>query len=74
MSFSLLGIPRDYMFQYQRGIEGVTPAQVLAAARRHLHPAQQTGVVVGDAARIRPELERAGWRVQELKLASWEQQ
>ena len=69
VNYSLLGIPKDYLFQYQRGIERVTRADILAAARRHLHPAAQTACVVGDAARIRPQLEALGtWTVQELRL------
>ncbi|GAB4817295.1 hypothetical protein N2152v2_004341 [Parachlorella kessleri] len=68
VAYTLLGVPRDYLFQYQRGIEAVEPAQVLAAAQRHLHPSQQTAVVVGDVAKIRPELEGLGWRIEELKL------
>ena len=64
----MLGVPRDYLFQYQRGIEAVEPAQVLAAAQRHLHPSRQAAVVVGDVAKIRPELEGLGWRIEELKL------
>lgn len=68
VSYSLLGIPEDYLFQYQKGIEAVTPEQVLEAARRHLHPSLQTAVVAGDAAKIRPQLEKLGWPIQELTL------
>lgn len=68
VSYSLQGIPRDYLFQYQRGIEAVTPDQVLAAALRRLHPARQTVVVAGDASRVRPELERLGWQIEPLQI------
>ena len=40
---------QDYLFQYSAAIEAVTPADVLAAARRHLHMEQQTAVVIADA-------------------------
>ena len=40
---------QDYLFQYSAAIEAVTPADVLAAARRHLHPEQQTAVIIADA-------------------------
>lgn len=55
--------------RYRAGIERVQPADVLAAAQRRLHPRSQTIVVAGDAARLRPELERAlGLPVEDLRL------
>ena len=40
---------QDYLFRYREGIEAVTPADVLAAAQRHLHPPDLTTVVIADA-------------------------
>lgn len=55
--------------RYREGIERVQPADVLAAAQRRLHPAQQTIVVAGDAASLRPQLEKAlGLPVEDLPL------
>lgn len=47
----------------------MTAADVQAAAQRRLHPAQQTVVVAGDAARLRPELERLGLPIEDLPLS-----
>lgn len=69
LTFDLLGIPQDYLFRYKTGIERVTAADVQAAAQRRLHPGQQTIVVAGDAARLRPELERLGLPIEDLPLS-----
>jgi len=50
---------QDYLFQYRSAIEAVTPADVLAAAQRHLHPDSQTTVVIADARRVKKGLEAA---------------
>ena len=54
---------QDYLFQYKAGIEAVTPEDILAAARRHLHPRQQAVVMAADAAVFQSRLEAAGMRV-----------
>ena len=59
---------QDYLFTYKKGIEGVTAQDVLAAAGRHLHPAQQTVVMAADADLVRPQLERRGKTVVPLSL------
>ena len=43
---------QDYLFTYKTGIEAVTAEDVLGAARRHLHPEQQTVVVAADASKV----------------------
>ncbi|CAL5221100.1 g3232 [Coccomyxa viridis] len=67
-AYALLGIPEDYLFTYKKGIEGVTAQDVLAAAGRHLHPAQQIVVMAADANLVRPQLERRGRTVVSLSL------
>ncbi len=59
---------QDYLFRYKAAVEAVEPADVLAAARRRLHPAGQVVVVAADAALAGPQLERAGWDVVPLPL------
>ena len=59
---------QDYLFTYKKGIEGVTAEDVLAAAGRHLHPAQQTVVMAADANLVRPLLEMRGRTVVPLSL------
>ena len=55
--------------RYKTGIERVTAADVQAAAQRRLHPSRQTVVVAGDAARLRPELEKLGLPIEDLPLS-----
>ena len=62
------GHPQDYLFAYRDGIAGVAAEEVLASARRHLHPREQA-VVVGDAASL--ELQGAGLRTERLGLKGW---
>lgn len=61
--------PRPPPSRYRSGVEQVGAADVLAAARRHLHPDRQTVVVAGDAAVLRPQLEALGLPVEDLQLA-----
>lgn len=59
---------QDFLFQYKAGVEGVTADNVLAAAQCHLHPGQQTAVVVGNAKELGPALRAAGFEVVPLPL------
>jgi hypothetical protein len=53
----------------QTGIGAVKQEDVLAAASRRLHPSDgQVTVVVGDAQKVRPQLESAGLVVEPLEL------
>ena len=54
-----------------RGVEDTTPAGVLAAAQRHLHPGKQVVVLVADQVATRGDLREAGVEVtQTLQLSS----
>ena len=66
--YDIIGLPRDYLQQYQAGVQKVTVDDVLAAARRHLHPNQQSVVVVADASKCQKELERLGMLVIPMKV------
>lgn len=55
---AVYGLPADYYDHYVSRIEEVTADQVLRAARDRLQPEQMTVVVVGDVAKIRPEIEK----------------
>lgn len=59
---------QDYLFTYKKGIEGVTPDDVLAAARRHLHPSKQAVVMAADAKYAKPQLEASGRAVVPIRL------
>jgi zinc protease len=53
-------LPDDELDRYRPGIEAVSGADVLAAARAHIRPDQAAVVLVGDADRFASELEAAG--------------
>ena len=52
------GLPDDYHATYRARVREVTPEEVAGAARRRIRPRAMTIVVVGDARRIRPPLEK----------------
>lgn len=51
MRLAFYGYPDDYLVGYRERLATVTAGDVLAAARRHLHPEAQTVVLVGDPER-----------------------
>ncbi len=54
------GLPLDELIGYRGRIEAVDSAAVAAAARTHLHVAESSIVLVGDADAFGTELEAAG--------------
>lgn len=63
-SNALFRRPDDYWEKVADRYRAMTPAQVDAAARRSINPARIVWVVVGDAARIRGQLEGLGLPVE----------
>ncbi|MDD2898646.1 MAG: pitrilysin family protein [Desulfuromonadaceae bacterium] len=61
------GYPAGYLEQYRDNIAKVTKADILAAARKHLHPDAFKLVVIGDAAKFDLPLATLG-SVRELDL------
>jgi zinc protease len=51
------GLPDSYLADFPERVLGVTPEEVLEAARRYLHPDRAAIVVVGDATSVAPALE-----------------
>lgn len=49
----LFGIPPEYYLTYRERIARLTPADILRAAREHLHPERLAWVVVGDIPAIK---------------------
>jgi zinc protease len=64
----LLGLPKVYDQQYQAGLQRVTAESAYAATKLHLHPDRQIIVVVGDAAKVKPSLERLGLLIKTLEM------
>jgi zinc protease len=56
----IYGLPDDYFDRYRERVRAVTAADVLAAARTHLHPDRVQIVAVGDPATIRGPLAALG--------------
>ena len=52
----LHGLPDDYLTHLVERIYAVTPDQVSAAARKYIRPEDMTLVIVGDLAKVRPQL------------------
>ena len=48
LMYDYYGYPRDFVFQYQKGIAAVTKADVLRVAKEHLKPENLTIIAVGN--------------------------
>jgi predicted Zn-dependent peptidase len=66
-SQALLNRPDNYYELLQRQYEGLTKAQLDAALRGVVNPDGFVWVVVGDAAKVKPQLEKLGIPVQEME-------
>ncbi len=53
----LHGLPMQWLTSFVDRLYAVTPEQISAAARTHLDPQQLSVVVVGDLAKVRPQLQ-----------------
>jgi len=62
--------PDDYYTHLPDRYRALTAADLDAAARARIDPARIVWVVVGDAAKIRPQLDKLGLPVDEIKTAS----
>lgn len=54
------GLPRDYLETYITKINSVEPEQIESAAKKFISSGDDTIVVVGDAAKLQPMLEKIG--------------
>jgi zinc protease len=59
-TMKLLGLPNDYLEKYTERIRAVQPPAIQAAAKKYVAPAEAAIVVVGDAQKIGPALEKFG--------------
>jgi zinc protease len=55
-----LGLPVDYLEKYTTRIRSVEPEQIQSAAKKYISPDESAIVVVGDAQKIGPALEKFG--------------
>jgi len=54
----LHGLPDEYLTKFVERVYAFTPDQISAAARNYVDPAKITIVIVGDLAKVRPQLEK----------------
>jgi zinc protease len=67
-SNALLRRPDDYWMRIADRYRGMNAATLDETARRYINPANFVWVVVGDAARVRPQLDRLGLPVEVMTL------
>jgi zinc protease len=67
MRYEYFGYPKDFLFQYQKAVAGVTRADVLRVARAHIHPEELAIVMVGNPKEFGKPLTTLG-KVTELDL------
>ncbi|MDJ1184765.1 pitrilysin family protein [Roseofilum casamattae] len=67
MRYTYYGYPEDFIFQYQKGVENTTIADVQRVARTYLQPEDIVTLVVGNEAEIDPPLTALG---QDVKVTA----
>lgn len=60
MRYEYYGYPKDFIFQYRRGVEATTAADVLRVAQTYLKPETMVTLVVGNSSQIQPPLSSLG--------------
>ena len=68
LTYEYYGYPQDFVDRFQKGLEAVTPADVLRAARDRIHPADLTIVAVGKTDEFRQSLATLGLPVSSIDL------
>jgi zinc protease len=61
---AIFGRPSNYVETLAGRYKAVTPEQLMAAARQAIDPAKMVWIVVGDAAKVRPQLKALGLPVE----------
>jgi predicted Zn-dependent peptidase len=69
-SNALYGRPDDYWETIADRYRGMTVAGLDQAARQVIDPKKIVWVVVGDAAKVRPQLQKLGLPIEEMKPAA----
>ena len=67
--FEAIGYPQDFLERYQKGLETVTAASVLEAAKRKVHPDQMVAVVVGKEKDFDAPLTSAGLPIERVDIS-----
>ncbi len=69
LRYEYYGYPKDFLFEYQKGIAAVTKADVLRVARQYLKPEEFTIVAVGNPQEFGKPLTSLGLPVKPIDLA-----
>jgi len=67
--YNVIGYPADFLQQYQKALDQVTSASVLAAARRKITPAKEVAVIVGKESDFDRPLTSAGLPVDRVDIS-----
>ncbi|MCA1994933.1 MAG: insulinase family protein, partial [Coleofasciculus sp. S288] len=68
MRYEYYGYPKDFLFQYQKGVEATTIEDVQQVAQKYLHPDRIVTLVVGNASAIQPPLSSLSGNVTSLDI------
>ncbi len=68
VNYEYFGYPKDFVFQYQRAVEKVTPADVARVAKEYLKPENFTYVLVGNPAELKTPLTALNMAVNKIDL------
>ncbi|HEY2954210.1 MAG TPA: pitrilysin family protein [Candidatus Eisenbacteria bacterium] len=66
--YELAGYPQDFLQRYQKAVESVTPASMLAAAQRQIEPGKLITVIVGKEKEFDRPLESIGLPVERVDI------
>jgi len=67
--YEYFGYPKDFVFNYQKGIAAVTKADVLRVAKEYLRPQDLTVVAVGNPEQFKTPLSALGLKVLPIDLS-----
>ncbi len=67
--YEAMGYPQDFLARYQKALESLTAADVLAAAKRKITPAEQVVVLVGKEKDFDRSLASAGLTVERFDVS-----
>jgi zinc protease len=67
--YELAGYPQDFLQRYQKALGDVTPATMLGAAQRKIHPDQFVTVIVGKEKEFDRPLDAMGQTVERVDIA-----
>jgi zinc protease len=68
LQYDYYGYPRDFIFQYQKGIAAVTKADILRVAQKYFRPQDFTYVAVGNPKEFGTPLTALGSKVEPIDL------